>query len=103
MITSEIGLLEIPHLVAPGEALLGDFLAAAEKPFLVTGVAAVPASLKDKIIAKKVVWGVDYDPEDVPAGLARADAADAISPTSIRLSTATLMITLLIVRKNSPY
>jgi hypothetical protein len=22
-----------------------------------------------------VVWGVDYDPEDVPAGLAKADAA----------------------------
>lgn len=64
-----------PHLVAPGEALLGDFLAAAEKPFLVTGVNGVPAGLKDKIIAKKVVWGVDYDPEDVPAGLARADAA----------------------------
>jgi hypothetical protein len=63
------------QLIAPGEALLGDFLAAAEKPFLVTGVAEVPAGLKDKIVAKKVVWGVDYDPEDVPAGLARADAA----------------------------
>ncbi len=37
--------------------------------------AEVPAGLKDKIVAKKVVWGVDYDPEDVPAGLARADAA----------------------------
>jgi hypothetical protein len=63
------------QLIGPGEALLGDFLGAAEKPFLVTGVAAVPDGLKDKIVAKKVVWGVDYDPEDVPAGLARADAA----------------------------
>jgi hypothetical protein len=63
------------QLIGPGEALLGDFLGAAEKPFLVTGVAAVPEGLKDKIVAKKVVWGVDYDPEDVPAGLALADAA----------------------------
>jgi acetylornithine deacetylase/succinyl-diaminopimelate desuccinylase-like protein len=63
------------QLVGPGEALLGDFLGAAEKPFLVTGVAAVPESLKEKLAAKKVVWGVDYDPEDVPAGLARAEAA----------------------------
>ena len=63
------------HLAAPGEALLGDFLDAAGKPFLVTGVAAVPESLKEKIAAKKAVWGVDYDPEDVEAGMARADAA----------------------------
>jgi hypothetical protein len=63
------------HLAAPSEALLGDFLGAAEKPFLVTGVAAVPESLKDKLAAKKIVWGVDYDPEDVPAGVVRADAA----------------------------
>jgi hypothetical protein len=63
------------HLVAPSEPLLGDFLAAAEKPFLVTGVAAVPESLKDKLAAKKAVWGVDYDPEDVAAGIARADTA----------------------------
>jgi len=63
------------HLAAPSEALLGDFLGAAEKPFLVTGIAAVPESLKDKLAAKKTVWGVDYDPEDVPAGIARADAA----------------------------
>jgi len=63
------------HLAAPSEALLGDFLSAAEKPFLVTGVAAVPESLKEKLAAKKTVWGVDYDPEDVPAGIARADAA----------------------------
>ncbi|MDD8027755.1 MAG: M20/M25/M40 family metallo-hydrolase [Acidobacteriota bacterium] len=63
------------HLTSPGEALLGDFLGAAEKPFLVTGMAAIPAGLKDKITAKKVVWGVDYDPEDVEAGLNRADEA----------------------------
>ena len=30
------------QLINPGEALLGDFLTAAAKPFLVTGVAAVP-------------------------------------------------------------
>ena len=53
----------------------GDFLASADKSFLVTGLPAVPDGLKDKIAAKKVVWGVDYDPEDVPAGIARADAA----------------------------
>jgi hypothetical protein len=38
-------------------------------------VAVVPERLKDKIAAKKIVWGVDYDPEDVPAGMVRADAA----------------------------
>ncbi len=63
------------HLTSPGEALLGDFLDAAAKPFLVTGVAAVPEGLKAKLAEKKAVWGVDYDPEDVPAGIARADAA----------------------------
>jgi hypothetical protein len=41
----------------------------------VTGMAAIPAGMKDKITAKKVVWGVDYDPEDVEAGLNRADEA----------------------------
>lgn len=63
------------HLTAPGEALLGDVLEAAVKPFLVTGAGPVPAALKDKLTAKKVVWGVDYDPENVEAGLERADAA----------------------------
>jgi hypothetical protein len=63
------------HLTAPGEALLGDFLEAAAKPFLVTGVASIPESLKEKLVAKKTVWGVDFDPEDVPAGIARAEAA----------------------------
>jgi hypothetical protein len=66
------------HLTAPGEALLGDFLGAAEKPFLVTGAAAVQAGLKDKITAKKVVWGVDYDPENIEAGLDRADEAKKV-------------------------
>ncbi|MCX6559484.1 MAG: M20/M25/M40 family metallo-hydrolase [Candidatus Aminicenantes bacterium] len=66
------------QLINPGEPLLGDFLGAAEKPFLVTGLAVVPEGLKDKIIAKKVIWGVDYDPEDVPAGLVRADAAKKV-------------------------
>jgi hypothetical protein len=63
------------HLMAPGEALLGDVLEAAAKPFLVTGAGPVPAALKDKLIAKKVVWGVDYDPENVDAVLEPADAA----------------------------
>jgi hypothetical protein len=63
------------HLTGPSEALLGDFLSAAGRPFLVTGIAAVPEALKDKLAEKKVVWGVDYDPEDVPAGIARAEAA----------------------------
>jgi hypothetical protein len=66
------------HLTAPGEALLGDFLGAAEKPFLVTGMAALPAGRIDAIKAKKVVWGVDYDPENVEAGLSRADEAKKI-------------------------
>ena len=63
------------QLLNPGEALLGDFLTAAEKPFLVTGVAALPAALKAQALAKKIVWGVDYDPEDVEASLERADQA----------------------------
>ena len=63
------------QLINPGEALLGDFLDAAAKPFLVTGAAAIPAALKDKLTAKKIVWGVDYDPEDIEAGLDRADQA----------------------------
>ncbi len=63
------------HLTAPGEPLLGDFLEAAAKPFLVTGVASVPDALKEKIVAKNAIWGVDYDPDDVPAGIVRAEAA----------------------------
>jgi len=63
------------QLINPGEALLGDFLNAAAKPFLVTGLAAVPDGLKPLLVSKKIVWGVDYDPEDIEAGLDRADQA----------------------------
>ena len=63
------------QLINPGEALLGDILNAAAKPFLVTGLAAVPDGLKALLVSKKIVWGVDYDPEDIEAGLDRADQA----------------------------
>jgi hypothetical protein len=63
------------QLINPGEALLGDFLGAAEKPFLVTGMAALPAASKALAVSKKIVWGVDYNPEDVEASLERADQA----------------------------
>ena len=63
------------QLINPTEVLLGDFLDAAGKPFLVTGAAVLPAGLKEKAVAKKIVWGVDYDPEDIEAGLNRADQA----------------------------
>jgi hypothetical protein len=63
------------QLINPGEALLGDFLNAAEKPFLVTGMAALPAASKALAVSKKIVWGIDCDPEDLEAGLERADQA----------------------------
>jgi len=34
----------------------------------VTGLAAVPDGLKALLVSKKIVWGVDYDPEDIEAG-----------------------------------
>ena len=40
-----------------------------------TGLAAVPDGLKALLVSKKIVWGVDYDPEDIEAGLDRADQA----------------------------
>jgi hypothetical protein len=66
------------HLINPGETLLGDFLTAAEKPFVVTGMAAFPAGLKEKAVAKKIIWGVEYDPEDVAASIEKADQAKTL-------------------------
>jgi len=61
------------HLVNPSEGLLSDFAGAAEKSFLVTGTYAMSPAVKDLLVAKKAVVGVDVDLNDLAGTLDRAE------------------------------
>jgi len=65
----------VVHLVNPGDALLNDVLAAAEKPLVVTGTYNLSAEAKSLVVSKKAVVSVDLDPEDVDGSVERADQA----------------------------
>ena len=61
------------HLVSPTEALFDEFLAAAGKPFLVTGKYSLDESRADRVVQKGVLLGVDLDPKKVDEFLVRVN------------------------------
>ncbi|MEW6747218.1 MAG: M28 family peptidase [Planctomycetota bacterium] len=64
----------VVRLERPSEALLGDFLAAASKPFVVTSPPALSDSMVDSIVEKGVLLGVDLDPQKVGEFIERLEA-----------------------------
>jgi hypothetical protein len=73
------------HLVNPADDLLGDFLSAAEKPFVVAGTYNLSDSAKTLAVTKKVVLSVDFDPNDVEGSIQKADQAKKLLGSATNL------------------
>ncbi len=61
------------HLVSPGPDLFKDVLDAAPKPFAVTGTVDIPEDLVERVAARGVLLGVNFDPKAVPDFLTRVE------------------------------
>ena len=63
------------QLANPSDDLLGDFLSAAEKQFLVVGTYNLSEAAKALAVSKKVILSVDFDLTDVEGSIEKADRA----------------------------
>jgi hypothetical protein len=65
----------VVRLISPGEELIGDMLSAASKPFVITGEYDITDAMVDRLNARGVLLGIDFDPEKVEDFIARVEKA----------------------------
>jgi len=66
------------HLASPSQNLINDMIAAAARPFIITGTYSISEAMVDSINGKNILLGVIFNPTDVNGCIAALDRTKAL-------------------------